>query len=178
MVFTLPRELSSLALGNRRGLYDLLFQTAWSALREMIAGEQGYEPAAVLVLHTWNQKLEAHCQVHALVPGGGYAEYAVVHEDNALPVPPGLSFNAVSDKALAASKTARVSRSSQRCEAPAAMRLRRLRQAHRARRGWLSWIIKRRANGWSGWRSFAAKGAWLMPIYCWPSFASGFPTIL
>ena len=28
----------------------------------------------------------------ALVPGGGYAEYAVVHADNALPVPPGLSF--------------------------------------------------------------------------------------
>jgi NADPH:quinone reductase len=31
-------------------------------------------------------------RVCALVPGGGYAQYAVVHEDNALPVPPGLSF--------------------------------------------------------------------------------------
>ncbi|MBM1174688.1 NAD(P)H-quinone oxidoreductase [Microvirga arabica] len=30
--------------------------------------------------------------VMALVPGGGYAEYAVVHESNALPVPPGLSY--------------------------------------------------------------------------------------
>jgi NADPH2:quinone reductase len=29
--------------------------------------------------------------VMALVPGGGYAEYAVVHESNVLPVPPGLS---------------------------------------------------------------------------------------
>ena len=29
--------------------------------------------------------------VCALVAGGGYAEYCVVHEDNALPVPPGLS---------------------------------------------------------------------------------------
>jgi NADPH:quinone reductase len=29
--------------------------------------------------------------VMALVPGGGYAEYALVHESNALPVPPGLS---------------------------------------------------------------------------------------
>src|SRR5918993_913126 len=29
--------------------------------------------------------------VMALVPGGGYAEYAVVHEGNALPIPPGLS---------------------------------------------------------------------------------------
>lgn len=30
-------------------------------------------------------------QVCALVPGGGYAEYCVAHEDNALPVPAGLS---------------------------------------------------------------------------------------
>jgi NADPH2:quinone reductase len=30
--------------------------------------------------------------VMALVPGGGYADYAVVHEHNALPIPPGLSF--------------------------------------------------------------------------------------
>ena len=30
-------------------------------------------------------------EVCALVPGGGYADYAVVHEANALPIPPGLS---------------------------------------------------------------------------------------
>lgn len=30
-------------------------------------------------------------QVCALVAGGGYAEYAIVHEDNALPIPAGLS---------------------------------------------------------------------------------------
>jgi NADPH:quinone reductase len=30
--------------------------------------------------------------VMALVPGGGYADYAVVHESNALPIPTGLSF--------------------------------------------------------------------------------------
>jgi NADPH2:quinone reductase len=29
--------------------------------------------------------------VMALVPGGGYAEYAIAHESNALPIPPGLS---------------------------------------------------------------------------------------
>lgn len=37
------------------------------------------------------KRFEAGDSVCALVPGGGYAEYAVVHEDNALPVPPGLS---------------------------------------------------------------------------------------
>ncbi len=30
-------------------------------------------------------------RVAALVPGGGYAEYCVAHESNALPIPPGLS---------------------------------------------------------------------------------------
>ena len=38
------------------------------------------------------RRYEVGDRVCALVPGGGYAEYAVVHEDNALPVPPGLSF--------------------------------------------------------------------------------------
>jgi NADPH2:quinone reductase len=37
------------------------------------------------------RRYEAGDMVCALVPGGGYAEYAVVHEDNALPVPPGFS---------------------------------------------------------------------------------------
>ncbi len=37
------------------------------------------------------KRYEAGDQICALVPGGGYAEYAVVHEDNALPLPPGLS---------------------------------------------------------------------------------------
>ena len=50
-----------------------------------IAGE-------VVALGAGVKRWEAGDRVCALVPGGGYAEYAVVHEDNALPVPPGLSF--------------------------------------------------------------------------------------
>lgn len=73
VVFTLPSELSSLALGNRRPIYDLLFTAAWSALKQTIEQEQGYDPAALMVLHTWNQHLEAHGHVHAVVPGGGPA---------------------------------------------------------------------------------------------------------
>jgi hypothetical protein len=73
VVFTIPDKLSSLALGNRRVIYDLLFQSAWQSLSTVVAREQGFEPAAVMVLHTWNQKLEPHAHVHALVPGGGPA---------------------------------------------------------------------------------------------------------
>ena len=71
VVFTIPDKLSSLALGNRREIYDLLFRSAWRALREVITHEQQFEPAAVMMLHTWNQQLDAHAHVHALVPGGG-----------------------------------------------------------------------------------------------------------
>ena len=73
VVFTLPSELSRLALGNRRAIYTLLFQSAWRALRSVIESEQGYDSAALMVLHTWNQKLDAHAHVHAVVPGGGPA---------------------------------------------------------------------------------------------------------
>lgn len=71
VVFTLPSVLSRMALGNRRSLSDLLFASAWKSLSKTIRSEQGYDPAAIMVLHTWNQKLEAHWHVHAIVPGAG-----------------------------------------------------------------------------------------------------------
>ena len=71
VVCTLPSELSRLALSNRRSLTDLLFASAWKSLRKTIRGEQGYDAAATMVLHTWNQKLDAHWHVHAIVPGAG-----------------------------------------------------------------------------------------------------------
>lgn len=70
-MFTIPDKLSSLALGNRKEMYDLLFRAAWKTLKNVIADEQLFEAAAVMVLHTWNQMLEAHAHLHAMVPGGG-----------------------------------------------------------------------------------------------------------
>jgi len=71
VVFTIPAELSRLALGNRRAIFNLLFTASWSALKRTIQEEQRFDPAAAMVLHTWNQKLDAHVHVHAVVPGGG-----------------------------------------------------------------------------------------------------------
>jgi len=73
VVFTLPSELSRLALGNRKQIYDLLFASAWSALKQTIESEHCFDPAALMVLHTWNQKLDAHAHVHVVVPGCGPA---------------------------------------------------------------------------------------------------------
>jgi hypothetical protein len=71
VVFTIPDKLSSLALGNREEIYNLLFSAALKMLRDVIADEQLFEAAAVMVLHTWNQMLEAHAHLLAMVPGGG-----------------------------------------------------------------------------------------------------------
>ena len=73
VVFTVPEIISTLALANRHEIADLLFGSAWKALSKTIETEQGYEPAAMMVLHTWNQQLAAHWHVHALVPGVGPA---------------------------------------------------------------------------------------------------------
>ena len=73
VVFTLPAELSRLALGNRKAIYDLLFASAWKALKQTMAAEHGIDSAAAMVLHTWNQKLDAHAHVHAVVAGCGPA---------------------------------------------------------------------------------------------------------
>ena len=42
---------------NRREIYNLLFQSVWAAINQTVESEQGYQPAALLVLHSWNQKL-------------------------------------------------------------------------------------------------------------------------
>ena len=70
VVFTIPDFLSWLILGNRREMYALLFRSAWRSLRDELL-KQNIEPAGLLVLHTWNQQLQHHPHIHALVPGAG-----------------------------------------------------------------------------------------------------------
>ena len=72
VVFTLPDKLSSLILGNRAPLYRVLMHAAWESLRESIESELGMQAAGLMVLHTWNQRLEHHPHVHMLVPGSAH----------------------------------------------------------------------------------------------------------
>lgn len=87
VVFTLPDDLSALALGNRREMFNLLFQAAWKSLKKVLEDEQQYEAAASLVLHTWNQHQEAHVHLHAIVPGGGPSLTTPGTWKNAVPPP-------------------------------------------------------------------------------------------
>ena len=73
VVFTLPAELSDLALANRTTLYDLLLTAAAATLRVVAAHPKrlGALLGVLLVLHTWGQTLQHHPHVHGVVTGGG-----------------------------------------------------------------------------------------------------------
>ena len=60
VVFTLPRQLSPLALQNKREIYALLFQASAETLLEVATRPKhlGAEIGFFGVLHTWGQKLQ------------------------------------------------------------------------------------------------------------------------
>jgi hypothetical protein len=73
VVFTLPHELSSLVLQNKRLLYDLLFRSSAAALIEVARDPKhlGADIGLLSVLHTWGQNLQHHPHIHCVVPAGG-----------------------------------------------------------------------------------------------------------
>jgi hypothetical protein len=73
VVFTLPQRLASLALQNKKVVYDLLFRASAETLLEVARNPRhlGAEIGFFSVLHTWNQKLGLHPHVHCVVPAGG-----------------------------------------------------------------------------------------------------------
>lgn len=73
VVFTLPHELSALALGNKRIIYDLLYRTSAEAMLELARDPKhlGADIGFLGVLHTWGQAMEHHPHVHYIVPAGG-----------------------------------------------------------------------------------------------------------
>jgi hypothetical protein len=75
VVFTLPHELSTLVLQNKRLLYDLLFRTSAATLLEVARDPKhlGADIGLLSVLHTWGQNLQHHPHVHCVVPAGGLA---------------------------------------------------------------------------------------------------------
>lgn len=73
VVFTLPEQLSALALQNKRVIYDLLFRATSETLLEIAADPRhlGARIGFFCVLHTWGQTLQHHPHLHCVVPGGG-----------------------------------------------------------------------------------------------------------
>jgi hypothetical protein len=75
VVFTMPEEIASIALQNKRVVYGILFAASSATLRTIAADPKhlGAEIGFVSVLHTWSQDLRHHPHVHCVVPGGGLA---------------------------------------------------------------------------------------------------------
>ena len=75
VVFTLPHELSPLALQNPRLVYSLLFRAVSETLLTIAADPRrlGAHIGYLAVLHTWSQKMLHHPHLHCLVPAGGLA---------------------------------------------------------------------------------------------------------
>lgn len=73
IVFTLPGQLSPLALQNKRLLYGLLFSCVSRALLTITGDPKhlGVRIGFTAILHTWGQSLMHHPHVHCLVPAGG-----------------------------------------------------------------------------------------------------------
>lgn len=73
IVFTLPHELHSLTLGNRKAMFKLLFDASSYTLLKLGSDPKhlGATLGIISVLHTWGQDLCFHPHVHCIVSGGG-----------------------------------------------------------------------------------------------------------
>lgn len=73
VVFTVPHEFNPLILGNRKAMFNLLFEAASQTLLQF-SGDDRYLGATcglTAVLHTWGQDLSFHPHLHCIVSGGG-----------------------------------------------------------------------------------------------------------
>ena len=73
VVFTLPHQLSPLALQNKKVLYDLWFRASAETLQEVARDPRhlGADIGFLSVLHTWGQNLLHHPHLHCVIPAGG-----------------------------------------------------------------------------------------------------------
>src|SRR5271169_78734 len=71
VVFTIPRELNTVALRNPKIMYDLLFRSASETLIELGNDRLGARIGFMNILHTWGQNLMDHPHIHCVVTGGG-----------------------------------------------------------------------------------------------------------
>jgi len=74
VVFTIPSELNSLVLQNRRKLYSLLFSATAQTVKELTEDPKylGATIGFMSILHTWGSNLSFHPHIHVVPTSGGY----------------------------------------------------------------------------------------------------------
>jgi len=70
VVFTVPHELNTVILNNKRVMFNILFKATSRTLLTFGNNELNGNLGFLAVLHTWDQKLNAHFHLHCLVSGG------------------------------------------------------------------------------------------------------------
>ncbi|MBT8374513.1 MAG: IS91 family transposase [Deltaproteobacteria bacterium] len=74
VVFTLPHELNTVILNNKKVMFNILFKAASKTLLTFGNNELNGNLGFLAILHTWDQKLNAHFHLHCLVAGGVMAK--------------------------------------------------------------------------------------------------------
>jgi hypothetical protein len=74
VVFTLPHELNTVILNNKKVMLNILFAAASKTLLNFGENELNGTPGFLAILHTWDQKLHAHFHLHCLVAGGAVSK--------------------------------------------------------------------------------------------------------
>jgi len=74
VVFTLPHELNTVILNNKKVLLKILFKAASQTLLTFGENALGGKLGFIATLHTWDQKLKAHFHLHCLVAGGAVSK--------------------------------------------------------------------------------------------------------
>ena len=82
IVFTVPHELHSIFLCNRKKMFDLIFESGHYTLTKLGKDERwlGATPGIVSILHTNGQDLSFHPHIHCIVSGGGVDKEGKWHE--------------------------------------------------------------------------------------------------
>ena len=72
IIFTVPHELNTICLFDKRMYYKVLFSAVWRTLHSFGYTHYNVETGALCILHSWGQNLSVHPHIHCLVPAAGY----------------------------------------------------------------------------------------------------------
>ena len=74
VVFTLPHELNTVILNNKKVMLNCLFAAASKTLLSFGQNELNGKLGFIAILHSWDQKLKDHFHLHCLVAGGALSK--------------------------------------------------------------------------------------------------------
>jgi hypothetical protein len=74
VVFTLPHQLNTIILNNKKVMLNCLFAAASKTLLTFGENQLRAKLGFIAILHSWDQKLNAHLHLHCLVAGGAVSK--------------------------------------------------------------------------------------------------------